>query len=144
MNLERTSDGGFMARRLLLLLIAMSVSVSFGATNCAKCDCAHWPWKDECERCCSLKAFNNSSPGELRYFFNFDKSLAQPLSDLREKGPADSLEAIQRALGKNAFDKFDQGLKTLSPLQRQYLISPPDQKMTIQKAPHPGSAPSGG
>lgn len=132
-------------RHLLLLPVIMCVSLSFGATDCtAKCDCAHWPWKDECDRCCSLRVFNNSSASELRYFFDFDKSLSRSLSDLRSKGRADSLDELQKGLGTQGVDKFGQELKNLPPLQRHYLISPPDQKMTIQKAPpHAGSVPSG-
>jgi len=87
--------------------------------------------------------FNNSSADELRYFFRSDDSLAQPLSDLRGKGPAASADELQKWLGKAGLDKLAEEFGKLSPLQRQYLVAPSAEKKDIQKAPHPASLPPG-
>ena len=117
--------------RYLALAFVLTVSITLNAANvadCSKCDCTHWPWKDTCERCCSLNVINNSSSGELHQFLKLGPDSLQKLYSLREKGPISSVDDLQKTIGPAQTDQIFQQIQALTPLEKQYLSSPSAQK----------------
>jgi hypothetical protein len=117
-----------------LLMVVACLSTTLGAADCKTCDCSHWPWKDVCDSCCTLKLISNSSSKELAYFLNLDNSTAKPLSDLKAKGTTASTDDLRKTLGDAVFEKLTERIEALTPLQRQYLLAPAAQKLEMQKA----------
>lgn len=131
--------------RLLILLccVGTSFSATGAATSCAKCDCDHWPWKDSCSSCCSLKAFNNSSSSELHYFLGLNDPLSQQIADLkRNKGQFSSPEEFHYSLTPQQFTQFTDKLKNAPSAKRQYLLAPPDEKRSMQNDMHQAHQPA--
>jgi hypothetical protein len=116
---------------LLLPLILCSVSLS--AIDCTQCDCTHWPWTDECDECCPLKLLNNSSTAELKGFLALDKTSAEKLSALKAKGKIRSFEELKMNLGGSQIEYMQKQIKDLSPIEREYLLSPPGQKNVLHE-----------
>lgn len=129
----------------LALAFVLVASLTLSAADCAKCDCSHWPWKDECDKCCSLKLINNSSSGELRQFLKLGQDSVGKLSALRAKGPILSFDDLQKAVGSSQADQIIQQIQALSPVEKQYLISPLSQKHVLREkmeaAGGPGAPP---
>jgi hypothetical protein len=119
--------------RTSLLLPLILCSVSLSAIDCTQCDCTHWPWKDECDECCPLKLLNNSSTAELKGFLALDKASAEKLSGLKAKGKITSFEELKINLGDSQFHYVQKRIKLLSPIEREYLLSPPDQKTVLHE-----------
>jgi hypothetical protein len=131
--------------RYLALAFVLTVSITLNAADCKLCDCTHWPWKDACEKCCSLSVINNSSNGELRQFLKLGQGSLQKLYTLREKGPISSVDDLQKTIGPSQTDQIFQQIQALTPLEKQYLISPPAQKGKLrdkmEAAGGPGAPP---
>ena len=136
-----------MLRRYILTLALACVSTSLGAADCKKCDCNHWPWKDECDTCCSLKALNNSSPRELRYFLKVDDSLRKDILALKAKQPTTSVDDLERNLTPEQIKRLADQIESLPALQRSYLLATPSEKKDIgndiQQANKPATMQSG-
>lgn len=136
-----------MHRRYIFVLALACLSTELGAADCKKCDCNHWPWKDECDTCCSLKALNNSSPRELRYFLKGDDSLKKDILDLKAKHSTTSIDDFQKKLTPEQIKQLADQIQSLPSLQRSYLLSTPEEKKhignDIQQANKPATMESG-
>ena len=122
-----------MISRHLTLAFVLTVSVTLNAADCTKCDCSHWPWKDVCGQCCSLKVFNNSSSEELHKFLNLDDSSKDKMSTITANGTISSLDQLKTVIGNEKMDQIDKQIQSLAPVERQYLVLSPSQKVTFHE-----------
>jgi hypothetical protein len=116
------------------MLVLLCISMNLSAVDCTKCDCSHWPWKDECDQCCSLKLLNNSSSAELQNFLKLDAAFAKQLSTIKAKrGDIKSFGDLESAVGMSQISNIQELIREMPTLDRDYLLSTPEQKRALQK-----------